>query len=1041
MPLFNDIPSQYEANNDGTAKILSTAPDNASAIGTIIDTSTAYSTAGAKLLSVRNAGYEISSIDKYGNAVFGEIYVGYGPRTPDTYPTWLVGSTYALGDEVVYQYRHYRSLQAANTGNTPPAVSDAWWQYFPLSNLAVGSNAFAGNTTGLYNTAIGTEALATSSVGLYNTAIGYQALQNQSKSVSVTEFHPYNYYIITFVGNTDWTNEFGATGYVGEEFLATGPGTGTGMAAPKGRDNIAIGFQALKNAYAVDEVVAIGNYAAMSMGGGHETTVVGFKAAMLTSGDTWGNTVFGHRALENNTTGTNNNAFGKLALKENIFNGDNVAVGNRALELFGGPISADALIVGRSYEIIFVGDIDWTLLGAASNTVGQVFTASDVGPVGTGICANNDSINNTVVGAEAGSQWPYGAWNVVIGANAGAHSTGGDHNVVVGAEAFYLSSGSDNVAIGYNASNPSAFSNSIVIGANAQPTKDNQVVLGNADIVELATHGDLVSFGGALYMSGLPAAPTTAPTYIGQSSPGPVQPGDWVYRVRFGWYTDIITPTGTIQYSSITAVGPISDPITVVTAGGMRIELDNVPVSPDPRVTFRQLFRAPAGTTDSSNAWMLLEYLPDNESTYYVDVVGPVQTGVVCTTANPDAAFFSTQQNPCIQLNNDGSTTISSINVNNGLEFLSSISQMLWIDPMVVQIDGMSVGAGAGRLISNTVVGANAFGANVTGIDNVAIGSDTLQQNVDGNNNVAVGYHALIRNMYHSDNTAIGRRALDYTEADNNTALGSAAGRYNLAGAASVFIGSDAGAFIGQTVQPTVLRVGAQYRITVVGDTDWVAIGAAEGILGEEFTATAQGTGTGEASPVASYNVIIGAGSAGSMNDGANNTFIGTYSGSSHVSGDSNTFVGMNTTGQAPNDSSSVVIGFGAVGHGSNTATIGDTNTTATYLYGTLYVDDAPLGPGSGPTYGTSTLDFGAAPGTNQVELAVTGLTGITAGATPKVWINYEASPSHTADEQLLLSQFMNVMAGNVVAGTGFTIYAVAPYIRVSGEIKVRWSY
>ena len=42
-------------------------------------------------------------------------------------------------------------------------------------------------------------------------------------------------------------------------------------------------------------------------------------------------------------------------------------------------IAATALVVGSKYRIITVGTTDFTLVGAASNTVGVVFTATNVG--------------------------------------------------------------------------------------------------------------------------------------------------------------------------------------------------------------------------------------------------------------------------------------------------------------------------------------------------------------------------------------------------------------------------------------------------------------------------------------------------------------------------------------------------------------------------------------------------------------------------------------------------------------------------------------
>lgn len=70
---------------------------------------------------------------------------------------------------------------------------------------------------------------------------------------------------------------------------------------------------------------------------------------------------------------------------------------------------------------------------------------------------------------------------------------------------------------------------------------------------------------------------------------------------------------------------------------------------------------------------------------------------------------------------------------------------------------------------------------------------------------------------------------------------------------------------------------------------------------------------------------------------------------------------------------------------------------------------------------GTATLDFGALPGKNNTSLAVTGQTAIASGSVVGAWIQPTATADHNADEHLV--EGLNVYAGSIVAGTGFTIY------------------
>ena len=65
-------------------------------------------------------------------------------------------------------------------------------------------------------------------------------------------------------------------------------------------------------------------------------------------------------------------------------------------------VIAGAFVVGTTYEIMSLGTTDFTLIGAASNTVGVTFAATGVG-VGTGEAAelpdpvNDDTIDSVVI--------------------------------------------------------------------------------------------------------------------------------------------------------------------------------------------------------------------------------------------------------------------------------------------------------------------------------------------------------------------------------------------------------------------------------------------------------------------------------------------------------------------------------------------------------------------------------------------------------------------------------------------------------------------
>lgn len=70
---------------------------------------------------------------------------------------------------------------------------------------------------------------------------------------------------------------------------------------------------------------------------------------------------------------------------------------------------------------------------------------------------------------------------------------------------------------------------------------------------------------------------------------------------------------------------------------------------------------------------------------------------------------------------------------------------------------------------------------------------------------------------------------------------------------------------------------------------------------------------------------------------------------------------------------------------------------------------------------GITTINFGAFPGAAYSSVAVTGQAGIVAGSLVEAWIRPVATGSHTADEHLVDPP--RVIAGDIIAGTGFTIH------------------
>lgn len=77
------------------------------------------------------------------------------------------------------------------------------------------------------------------------------------------------------------------------------------------------------------------------------------------------------------------------------------------------------------------------------------------------------------------------------------------------------------------------------------------------------------------------------------------------------------------------------------------------------------------------------------------------------------------------------------------------------------------------------------------------------------------------------------------------------------------------------------------------------------------------------------------------------------------------------------------------------------------------------------PAYtGTALLDFGAFPGATDALLNIIGQNAILAGSNVEAWLFPAQTADHSIEEHQVDGPF--VMAGNVVAGVGFTIYGSA---------------
>lgn len=103
---------------------------------------------------------------------------------------------------------------------------------------------------------------------------------------------------------------------------------------------------------------------------------------------------------------------------------------------------------------------------------------------------------------------------------------------------------------------------------------------------------------------------------------------------------------------------------------------------------------------------------------------------------------------------------------------------------------------------------------------------------------------------------------------------------------------------------------------------------------------------------------------------------------------------------------------------------------------------DVATGGGGGTTVhaGIATVDFGAPPDNDVTALVVvTGQSGILATSKITVAKRVEATPDHTADE--VFAENWEPVAGSIVPGVGFTIYAKCTVGTTNGRFNISWEW
>ena len=89
---------------------------------------------------------------------------------------------------------------------------------------------------------------------------------------------------------------------------------------------------------------------------------------------------------------------------------------------------------------------------------------------------------------------------------------------------------------------------------------------------------------------------------------------------------------------------------------------------------------------------------------------------------------------------------------------------------------------------------------------------------------------------------------------------------------------------------------------------------------------------------------------------------------------------------------------------------------------------------------GTGILNFGVIGSpTTETTLAIIGQTGIATTSKLGAWVRLDATAEHSADEVRV--EDIDIRAGTIVVGTGFTIYGRCNNGKLYGTITVDWAW
>ena len=248
-----------------------------------------------------------------------------------------------------------------------------------------------------------------------------------------------------------------------------------------GGENVFVGYRSAFGITGINTngLTAVGTYAGETGTQNGETVFVGYEAGRYTLSTS--NCFVGYAAGRNSTSGSSNAFFGTAAGGNNTLYDYNTYVGAGSGANSNGHKNT---CVGKSSGQLGVGNRN-VLLGF--NTMSSANSGSQNVIIGSD--ANSTTIGNnfnTMVGTDAGLIYTTGDKNTFIGHQSAKNQTTGHYNTYLGNNTGnILLSGNKNTFIGTNADatlGVTLLNNATAIGADANVTHDNHMILGNNNV-------------------------------------------------------------------------------------------------------------------------------------------------------------------------------------------------------------------------------------------------------------------------------------------------------------------------------------------------------------------------------------------------------------------------------------------------------------------------------------------------------------------------------------------------------------------------------